>query len=64
MSAWSSLFCTAQIFGIQNLNLLRRKQHLVNYGNGIEMDTVGHQFEPYLWLSCGLTWDVVPEQSW
>ena len=32
--------------------------------NGIELDTVGRQFEPYRWRPCAVTWDVVPEQSW
>ena len=22
------------------------------------------EFEPYLWLCCGVTWDVVPKQLW
>ena len=26
--------------------------------------TVGSLFEPYLWRPCGVTWDIVPEQSW
>ena len=32
----------------------------------VELDTVqvGRQFEPYRWSPCGVTWDVVPEQSW
>ena len=37
---------------------------LVQVGNCIELDTVGRQFEPYLWLPCGVTWDAVPEQLW
>ena len=39
---------------------------VVQVGNGIELDTVGLQFEPYPWRPCGVTvtWDVVPEQSW
>ena len=37
---------------------------LVQVGNGIELDTVGRQFEPYRRHPCGVTWDVVPEQSW
>ena len=32
-------------------------------GHGIELDTVGDQFEPYLWRPCGVTWDFGPEQS-
>ena len=36
---------------------------LVQVGNGIELDTVCRQFEPYRWRPgpCGVTWDVVPE---
>ena len=30
----------------------------------LAIDTVGRQFEPYLWRPCGVTWDVVPEHSW
>ena len=30
---------------------------LVQVGNGIELETVGFQFEPNLWLPCGATWD-------
>ena len=37
---------------------------LVQVGNGIELDTVGRQFESYLWRPCDVTWDVVPELSW
>ena len=33
-------------------------------GNSIELDTIGSQFEPYLWRVCGVTWDVNPKQSW
>ena len=33
---------------------------LVQVGNGIELDTVGRQFEPYRWRPCGVAWDVVP----
>ena len=36
---------------------------LVQVGNGIELDTVGRQFEPYRWRPCGVTWDVVPKQG-
>ena len=36
---------------------------LAQVGNGMELDTVGRQFKPYLWLPCGVTWDVVPKQS-
>ena len=40
-------------------------RRLVQVGNGIELDTVGRQFERYYRLRpCGVTWDVVPEQSW
>ena len=39
------------------------KEYTAQVGNGIELDTVGRQFEPYLWRPCGVTWDVVPEQS-
>ena len=39
---------------------------LFQVDNGIELDTVGRQFEPYTrayrWRPCGETWDVVPEQ--
>ena len=41
--------------------LFSSKQCLVQVGNGIELDTVGCQFEPYRWRPCGVTWDVVPE---
>ena len=29
----------------------------VQVGNGIELEAVGLQFEPYLWRPCGVTWD-------
>ena len=29
-----------------------------------KLDTVGRQFEPYRWLSCGMTLDAVSEQLW
>ena len=32
--------------------------------HGIELDTVGRQFESYRWRPYGVTWNVVPEQSW
>ena len=35
---------------------------LVQVGNGMELDTVGCQFEPYWWRHCGVTWDIVPER--
>ena len=41
-----------------------RTRCLVQVGNGIELDTVGSLFEPYLWRPCGVTWDIVPEQQW
>ena len=34
------------------------------YGNAIELDTVGRQFEPNRWRPCEVIWDAVPEQSW
>ena len=30
---------------------------LVQVGNGIELEAVGLQFEPYRWRPCGETWD-------
>ena len=30
---------------------------LVQGGNGIELEAVGLQFEPYRWRPCGVTWD-------
>ena len=30
---------------------------LAQVGNGIELEAIGLQFEPYLWLPCGVTWD-------
>ena len=30
---------------------------LVQVGNGIELEAVGLQFQTYLWLPCGVTWD-------
>ena len=33
---------------------------LVQVGNGIELQAVGFQFEPYRWRPCGVTWDFVP----
>ena len=33
---------------------------LVQVGEGIELDTVGRQFEPYRWRPCGVTWDSFP----
>ena len=35
---------------------------LVQVGNGIELDTVGHQFKSYLWSPCDVTREVVPTQ--
>ena len=29
----------------------------VQVGNGIELEAVGLQFEPYRWRPCGVTWD-------
>ena len=46
------------------LPCLNVKGCLVKVGNGIELDTVGRQFEPYRWRPCGVTWDFGPEQSW
>ena len=43
---------------------ITRYIYLVQVGNGIKLDTVGRQFEPYRWRPCSVTWDVVPEQSW
>ena len=37
---------------------------MIQVCNGIDLDTVGLQFEPYRWRRCGVTWDVIPEQSW
>ena len=47
---------------------------LVLVGKDIELDAVGHQFEPYRdhysrlrlqrWRPCGVIWDAVPDQSW
>ena len=30
---------------------------LVQVGNGIELEAIGLQFEPYRWCPCGVTWD-------
>ena len=30
---------------------------LVQVGNGIELEAVGLQFEPYRWCPCGVIWD-------
>ena len=30
---------------------------LVQVGNGIELEAVDLQFEPYGWCPCGVTWD-------
>ena len=30
---------------------------LVQVGNGIELEAIGLQFEPYQWCPCGVTWD-------
>ena len=30
---------------------------MVQVGNGIELEAVGLQFEPYRWRPCGVTWD-------
>ena len=30
---------------------------LVQVGNGIDLEAVGFQFEPYRWRPCGVTWD-------
>ena len=30
---------------------------ILQVGNCIELEAVGLQFEPYLWLPCGVTWD-------
>ena len=39
---------------------------LVQVGNDIKLNTVGHGFESsgYRWHPCGVTWDAVPEQLW
>ena len=29
----------------------------VQVGNGIELEAVGLQLEPYWWRPCGVTWD-------
>ena len=31
---------------------------IVQVGNGIELEAVGLQFEPYRWRPCGVTWDL------
>ena len=31
--------------------------YLIQVGNGIELEAIGLQFKPYLWLPCGVTWD-------
>ena len=36
---------------------MSNKGCLVQVGNGIELEAVGLQFEPYLWHPCGVTWD-------
>ena len=45
----------------QNQRFTNLQGCLVQVGNGIELDTVGRQFEPYRWRPCGVTWDVVPD---
>ena len=30
---------------------------LFQVGNGIDLEAVGFQFEPYRWRPCGVTWD-------
>ena len=30
---------------------------IVQVGNGIDLEAVGLQFEPYRWRPCGVTWD-------
>ena len=37
--------------------ILRPKGYLVQVGNGIELEAVGFQFEPYRWRPCGVTWN-------
>ena len=37
------------------LEVLRRGG--LQVGNGIELEAVGLQFEPYRWRPCGVTWD-------
>ena len=34
-----------------------RPSQLLTVGNGIELEAVGLQFEPYQWRPCGVTWD-------
>ena len=37
---------------------------VLQVGNNIlELDTVGRQFEPYLWHCCGVTWEFGPVQQ-
>ena len=36
---------------------LGRRSFLVQVGNGIELEAVRLQFEPYRWRPCGVTWD-------
>ena len=32
----------------------------IQVGNGVELDTVGRQFETYRWRPRGVTWDLFP----
>ena len=32
------------------------RYQFIQVGNGIELDTVGRQFETYRWRPCGVTW--------
>ena len=40
-----------------DINQVKSTRCLVQVGNGIELEAVGLQFEPYWWRPCGVTWD-------
>ena len=44
-------------FLIRSSKLESTTSCLVQVGNGIELEAVGLQFEPYRWRPCGVTWD-------
>ena len=60
------IFCSQRCWclsqsSVDSADAVSEVQHtwmcLVQVGNGIELEAVGLQFEPYRWRPCGVTWD-------
>ena len=49
--------CTLKQIWQQLVLIKSNKGCLVQVGNGIELEAVGLQFEPYQWRPSGVTWD-------